>query len=102
MTEAVANQVILNDVRLARVSLTKPHVRKDTEIDPVTGKPKKCKYCADLILGLNHPQLEAFRALMRAAAIASRPSSSGFRYFFLLTPLLFAARNEMPARMAFC
>ena len=66
MTEAVANQIILNNVRLARVSLSKPHVWKDTEIDAATGK-QKGKYHADLILAPNHPQLEAFTALMREA-----------------------------------
>jgi Protein of unknown function (DUF2815) len=62
MTETVANQVLLNNVRLGRVSLTKAHVWKDA----VTGK-QKGKYHADLILTPNHPQLEAFRALMREA-----------------------------------
>jgi hypothetical protein len=62
MTETVANQVILNNVRLGRVSLTKLHVWKDS----ATGK-QKGKYHADLILAPNHSQLEAFTALMRNA-----------------------------------
>lgn len=68
MTEAVANQIILNDVRLARVSLTKPYIGKDAAIDPATGKPIG-KYHCDLIIGLTHPQLDAFKALMRAAVV---------------------------------
>jgi hypothetical protein len=68
MPEAVANQVILNDVRLARVSLTKPHVRNDTEIDPATRR-QKGTYHVDAILDASHPQVEAFKALMRAAVV---------------------------------
>lgn len=68
MTEAVANQIIFNNVRLARVSLTKPYIGKDAAIDPATGKPIG-KYHADLILDLTHPQLEAFKGIMRAAVV---------------------------------
>jgi hypothetical protein len=68
MTETVANQMILHDVRLARVSLAKPYVGKDAEIDPATGKPKG-KYHVDLILAPNHPELEQFKALMREAVV---------------------------------
>jgi hypothetical protein len=68
MTAAAANHVILNNVRLARVALTKPYIWKGTEIYPATGTPKG-KYHADLILGLDHPQLGAFKALMRAAVV---------------------------------
>lgn len=68
MTETVANQIILNDVRLARVSLAKPYIGKDAEIDSATGKPKG-KYHADLILVPTHAQLDAFKALMRAAVV---------------------------------
>jgi hypothetical protein len=68
MTEAVNNQIILNDVRLARLSLTKPYIGKDAPIDPATGKPQG-KYHADLIIDLMHPQLEAFKTLMREAVV---------------------------------
>jgi hypothetical protein len=68
MSEAVSNQIILNDVRLARLSLTKPYIGKDAPIDPATGK-QLGKYHADLIIGPDHPQLEAFKALMRAAVL---------------------------------
>jgi hypothetical protein len=66
MSEVIANQIILNDVRLSRLSITKPYIGKDAPIDPATGK-QVGKYHADLIIDMNHPQLEAFKALMRAA-----------------------------------
>jgi hypothetical protein len=68
MSETVSNQIILNDVRLSRLSITKPYIGKDAPIDPATGK-QIGKYHADLILGLDHPQLEEFKALMRAAVV---------------------------------
>jgi Protein of unknown function (DUF2815) len=66
MAEYVGNHIILENVRLARLSLTKPYVGKDAKIDPATGKPIG-KYHADLIMAIDHPQREAFAALMRAA-----------------------------------
>jgi hypothetical protein len=67
MAEAtISNQIIMNDVRLDRLSLTKPYVGRDAPIDPATGK-QIGKYHADVIIGLDHPQLESFKGLMRAA-----------------------------------
>lgn len=66
-----ANQpltLILQDVRLARVSLLRPYIGKDAEVDPATGKAKG-KYHADLILSLTHGQLPRIKELMRAAAV---------------------------------
>lgn len=68
MAETVSNQIILQDVRLARLSITTPYIGKDAAIDPTTGKAVG-KYHADLILGPNHPQLEAFKTLMRQAVM---------------------------------
>jgi hypothetical protein len=66
MTE-VSTTLKLFDVRLDRVSLLKPYIGKDAEIDPATGK-QKGKYHADLILSPEHPQLQKIKDLMRAAA----------------------------------
>ena len=64
--EVVSNQIILNDVRIARVSLATPYIGKDAPIDPVTGKAAG-KYHIDAILSASHPQLEQFKTLMRTA-----------------------------------
>lgn len=66
MAETVQNQIILTDVLLQRLSLTKPFVGRDAPINPATGQPEG-KYHADLILGPDHPQLAAFQTLMREA-----------------------------------
>lgn len=66
MAQNVPLQIIMNDVRLARVSITQPYVGKDAEVDPATGKPKG-KYHIDAIIEATHPQLDQFKALMRAA-----------------------------------
>lgn len=66
MAETVQNQIILMDVLLARLALTKPFIGRDAPIDPATGQPEG-KYHADLILAPDHPQLPAFQTLMREA-----------------------------------
>jgi hypothetical protein len=68
MTETVADQVILNNVRLGRLSLLQPYVWMGAGVDPAIGRPRG-RYHADVILGRDHPQLEAFEALMRAAVV---------------------------------
>lgn len=70
MTESVPVSLTLKllDVRLDRVSLMKPYIGKDAEIDPATGKPKG-KYHCDLILASTHPQRARVSELMRAAAV---------------------------------
>jgi hypothetical protein len=60
--------LMIQDVRLAFVSLIRPYVGKDAKIDPATGKPIG-KYRADLILAPTHPQLARIKELMRAAAV---------------------------------
>lgn len=66
MTEAVTNVIILNDVRIDRVSLTRPFIGKDAKVDPKTGK-QEGKYHVDAIFKPEHPQYPAFKLLMRAA-----------------------------------
>lgn len=68
MTETVSNQIILMDVRIDRVSLTKPFIGQDAPIDPATGQ-KVGKYHVDCILPPDHPQLPAFQQLMREAVV---------------------------------
>ena len=68
MANEVPNQMFINNVRLARVSLTQPFIGKDAPIDPATGK-QKGKYHADLIIGLDHPDLEQYKGLQKAAIL---------------------------------
>jgi hypothetical protein len=60
--------LIIQDVRLARVSLIRPYIGKDAKIDPTTGKPTG-KYHSDIIVSTTHPQLARVKELMRAAAV---------------------------------
>ncbi len=70
MAEAVKNQIIINDVRLARVSLTKPYTSKTPTIDSRTGKAKPDKYHIDAIFGTDHPQFGELQAVIRSVALA--------------------------------
>ena len=64
------NQIIMNDVRLARVSLTKPYTSKNPTIDSRTGQPKKDKYHIDAIFGTDHPQFAELQNVIRSVAQA--------------------------------
>ena len=71
MAESVKKDLILNNVRLARVSLTKPFEPKVPQVDARTGKPKAAKFHIDAIFPLNHPQFAEVQAVIRAVAQAS-------------------------------
>lgn len=60
--------LIIQDVRLARVSLIRPYIGEDAETDPATGK-KMGKYAANLIMAPTHPQIPRVKELMRAAVV---------------------------------
>lgn len=60
--------LLVQDVRLARVSLIRPYIGKDAKVDPATGK-QMGKYHADCIIPPTHPQLARIKELMRAAAV---------------------------------
>lgn len=66
MTDMVRNQILLNNVRLDRVSLTAPYKSKQPNQDP----NKKDKYHIDAILGETHPQFQELRAVIRGVATA--------------------------------
>jgi hypothetical protein len=70
MTETLSNQLIVNNVRLARVSLTKPYVGKNAAVDPKTGKVKE-KYHIDAILGRDHSQFQAVQDIILRVATAA-------------------------------
>ena len=70
MAEAVKKDLILNDVRISRVSLTKPFTPKNPQMDPRTGKEKPGKYHLDAIFDQTHPQFPEVQAIIRATATA--------------------------------
>lgn len=63
----VTRQIKMDNVRLLRVSLTKPYVGKDAKIDPTTGKADG-KFHIDAVFPPTHPQFPALQALIRAVA----------------------------------
>jgi hypothetical protein len=67
--EVVKKQILMNDVRLLRVSLTKPFVGKDAKIDPATGKPEG-KFHVDVVFPATHPQFNELQAVIRGVATA--------------------------------
>lgn len=69
MSETVRNQIIMNDIRLLRVSLTKPYTGKNAQIDPNTGKPK-AKYHIDGVFAQSHPQYAELAGVIRGVATA--------------------------------
>lgn len=70
MTEANASKTILmNNVRLLRVSLTKPYVGKDAKIDPATGKADG-KFHIDAVFPPSHPQFPELQNVIRGVATA--------------------------------
>ena len=69
MSEVVTKQIKLNNVRLMRVSLTKPYVGKDAKVDPATGKAEG-KYHIDAVFPPTHPQFPELQQLIRNVATA--------------------------------
>ena len=70
MSEQTVNrQIIMNNVRLLRVSLTKPYVGKDAKIDPTTGKADG-KFHIDAVFAENHPDFAKLQATIRGVATA--------------------------------
>jgi hypothetical protein len=70
MTEAIVQKTIkLDNVRLLRVSLTKPYTGKDAKIDPATGKAEG-KYHIDAVFPPTHPQFTELRGVIRGVATA--------------------------------
>jgi hypothetical protein len=67
MSEPVKKQIKLDNVRILRVSLTKPYVGKDAKIDPATGK-QEGKYHVDAVFPLTHPQFTELQAVIRGVA----------------------------------
>jgi Protein of unknown function (DUF2815) len=63
----VNKQIKLNDVRLLRVSLTKPYVGRDAKIDPTTGKADG-KFHIDAVFPPTHPQFPQLQQLIRDVA----------------------------------
>lgn len=75
MTEILTKQVMFNNVRLLRVSLTKPYVGKDAKIDPATGKAEG-KYHIDAVFPPNHPDFPKVQEVIRAVAVAKFKDSA--------------------------
>lgn len=70
MSEVSVNrQIKLDNVRLLRVSLTKPYVGKDSKIDPATGLPEG-KYHIDAVFAPTHPQFPEVQGIIRSIATA--------------------------------
>src|SRR5271155_2844083 len=67
MSEVVNKQIKLENVRLLRVSLTKPYIGRDAKIDPTTGKADG-KFHIDAVFPMNHPQFPALQTLIRDVA----------------------------------
>jgi hypothetical protein len=67
MTEPVTKTVKMDNVRILRVSLTKPYVGKDAKIDTATGKPEG-KYHVDVVFPPTHPQFNELQAVIRGVA----------------------------------
>ena len=67
MTETFISVIMLDNVRLDRVSLVQPYIGQDAPIDPATGK-KIGKYHVDVIFGADHPQFPKVQEIIRAVA----------------------------------
>jgi hypothetical protein len=68
-TETVNKTIKLDNVRLLRVSLTKPYIGKDAKIDPATGKAEG-KYHVDVVFPPTHPQFGELQNVIRGVATA--------------------------------
>jgi hypothetical protein len=67
-SETPVNKTIkLDNVRLLRVSLTKPFIGKDAKIDPATGK-QEGKYHIDVVFPPTHPQFTELQSVIRGVA----------------------------------
>jgi hypothetical protein len=70
MTEPVVQKTIkMDNVRLLRVSLTKPFTGKDAKIDPATGKAEG-KYHIDAVFPPTHPQFPELQNVIRGVAVS--------------------------------
>lgn len=70
MSEAPVQKTIkLDNVRLLRVSLTKPYIGKDAKVDPATGK-QEGKYHIDAVFPPTHPQFGALSNIIRGVCTA--------------------------------
>lgn len=68
MTDVPVNKTIkLDNVRLLRVSLTKPYTGKDAKIDPATGKAEG-KFHIDAVFPPTHPQFGELQNVIRGVA----------------------------------
>jgi Protein of unknown function (DUF2815) len=68
MAEGTINrQIKFNNVRLLRVSLTKPYVGKDAKVDATTGKAEG-KFHIDAVFPPTHPQFPELQQLIRGVA----------------------------------
>lgn len=68
-SEVVTKQIKFNNVRLLRVSLTKPYIGKDAKIDAATGKAEG-KFHIDAVFPPTHPQFPELQQLIRNVAQA--------------------------------
>jgi hypothetical protein len=67
--QIVTRQIKFNNVRLLRVSLTKPYIGKDAKINATTGQPEG-KYHIDGVFPPSHPQFPELQQLIRNVATA--------------------------------
>jgi hypothetical protein len=65
----VQKTIKLDNVRLLRVSLTKPYIGKDAKVDPATGK-QEGKYHIDAVFAPTHPQFQALSNVIRGVCSA--------------------------------
>jgi Protein of unknown function (DUF2815) len=69
MNEPIVKTIKMDNVRLLRVSLTKPYIGKDAKIDPATGK-QEGKYHIDAVFPPTHPQFAELQNVIRGVAAA--------------------------------
>ena len=70
MSEVTVNrQIKLDNVRLLRVSLTRPYAGRDAKIDPATGKPEG-KFHIDAVFPPIHVQFPEIQTIIRNVAAA--------------------------------
>jgi hypothetical protein len=68
MSDVIVNrQIKMENVRLLRVSLTKPYVGKDAKVDPATGK-QEGKFHIDATFAPTHPQFPEVQTIIRNIA----------------------------------
>src|ERR1700677_2077979 len=70
MSEVQVNrQIKMNDVRLLRVSLTKPYIGKDAKVDATKGK-QEGKFHIDAVFAPTHPQFPEIQTIIRNISLA--------------------------------